>query len=266
LYLYEIGSGADCSQQTKLIADEGTAANIFARGVTLQGDTALVAASIADAGGARRNVAYVFTRSGDVWTPGHARPGGRRGAGRRLRRPRVSLSGALAVSDNTILIDGQQDPLLEDTAFAASVSSTVPIIVERAMWWGPTSESWYEAHASLGTTETGTVFGIGEAQSGGEAEEDTYVLVSNASDTPAPVRFTLIYDDGTTEEKTLEVGGSTRLTALMTTEFPASDGRRFSILVESVDQVPITVEVSRYQSTDGLFGNVGGTAHATKIQ
>ncbi|MPZ16418.1 MAG: hypothetical protein GEV06_00675 [Luteitalea sp.] len=171
-----------------------------------------------------------------------------------------------AQAKRTILIDGQQDPFLEDTAFAASVSSTVPIIVERAMWWGPTSASWYEAHASLGTTETGTVFGIGEAQSGGEAEEDTYVLVSNASDTPAPVRFTLIYDDGTTEEKTLEVGGSSRLTALITTEFPASEGRRFSILVESVDQVPITVEVSRYQSTDGLFGNAGGTAHATKIQ
>jgi len=166
----------------------------------------------------------------------------------------------------TLLVDGQQDPLLEDTAFAASVSSTVPIIVERAMWWGPTSASWYEAHASLGTTDTGTVFGIGEAQSGGEAEEDTYVLVSNASETLAPVRFTLIYDDGTREEKTLNVGGSSRLTALITTEFPASEGRRFSILVESVDQVPITVEVSRYQSTDGLFGNAGGTAHATKIQ
>ncbi|MGH3450925.1 MAG: FG-GAP repeat protein, partial [Haloechinothrix sp.] len=171
-----------------------------------------------------------------------------------------------AQAKRTILVDGQQDPLLEDTAFAASVSSTVPIIVERAMWWGPTSASWYEAHASLGTTATGTVFGIGEAQSGGAAAEDTYVLVSNASDTPAPVRVTLIYDDGATEEKTLDVGASSRLTALITAEFPASEGRRFSILVESVDQVPITVEVSRYQSTDGLFGNAGGTAHATKIQ
>jgi hypothetical protein len=49
------------------------------------------------------------------------------------------------------------------------------------------------------------------------------------------------------------------------TLFPESDGRRFSVLVESLTAgVPIVVESSQYQSS-GEFG-AGGAALATRIQ
>lgn len=170
-------------------------------------------------------------------------------------------------SRRTILIE-KEDPMLEDTTVAMRVQSDQPILAERAMWWGPTSDSWYESHASLGTKETGTVWAFGEAATGGAYEEDTYLLVSNGTVSPGEVRVTLAYDDGTTEQKTFDLQGNARLTLLLTTHFPGSEGKRFSVLVESLGDpaVPITVDVSRYQSTNMIFGRAGGAALATKIR
>ncbi|MGH9162676.1 MAG: IPT/TIG domain-containing protein, partial [Vicinamibacteraceae bacterium] len=169
-----------------------------------------------------------------------------------------------ARSRQTVLVD-TEDPRLAETIVAIAVESTQPITAERAMWWGPTSDTWYEAHASAGTTETGTAWVVGDAMTGGPNAEDTYLLLSNDTTTPAQVAITLIYDDGSTEQETVEVAAQSRMTRLVTTDFPASEGRRYSILVESVS-VPITVDVSRYQSTNSIFGNGGGTALATRIR
>lgn len=168
----------------------------------------------------------------------------------------------------TILVEAD-DAALVDTAVAMTVISDVPIVAERAMWWGPNSLSWYESHVALGSTETGTVWGVGEAWSGGPAAEDAFVLVSNTGDDPAQVRLTIVYDDGTNEQKDYTVAANARATFLMGAEFPASDGQRFSVLVESLGgsiAMPLIVEVSRYQSTSGRFANAGGATTATKIE
>ena len=56
-------------QQAKLVASDGAVSDSFGRSVALSGDTALVGAYFDD-GGANRDQgsAYVFTRSGGVWT------------------------------------------------------------------------------------------------------------------------------------------------------------------------------------------------------
>ncbi|MPZ17152.1 MAG: hypothetical protein GEV06_04460 [Luteitalea sp.] len=187
-----------------------------------------------------------------------------------------------AQSRRTILVESE-DPRLVDTAMAISVrSSNVPIIVERAMWWGPTAESWYESHSALGSTETGTLWAVAEGASGGPAAEDTYLLVSNTSPELAWVRFTICYDGddgggsgggaGGCEDTIVDSVGNSRMTLLMRNLFPNSEGRRFSVLVESkaldatTPPAPISVEVSRYQSPNGLFAEAGGAALATKIR
>jgi hypothetical protein len=43
----------------------------------------------------------------------------------------------------TVWVDGEADALAS-TAVAMQITSTEPIVAERAMWWGPTSASWYE--------------------------------------------------------------------------------------------------------------------------
>jgi hypothetical protein len=62
-------SGGTWTQQAKLAADDGAPSAAFGFSVAVGGDTAVVGASLDDAGGnANQGAAYVFVRSGDVWT------------------------------------------------------------------------------------------------------------------------------------------------------------------------------------------------------
>jgi hypothetical protein len=88
--------------------------------------------------------------------------------------------------------------------------------------------------------------------------------VSNASATTGTVRMTVIYDDTTREQKDYTLLGSARLTVRLADDFAKAIGQKVSVLVESLS-VPITVEVSRYQSPVG-FGDAGGAALATRIR
>ena len=63
-------SGGVWTQQAQLTAADGAADDYFGCSVALSGDTALVGAPDDDVGGnADAGAAYVFTRSGGVWTP-----------------------------------------------------------------------------------------------------------------------------------------------------------------------------------------------------
>ncbi|MCP4702945.1 MAG: hypothetical protein GY862_39700 [Gammaproteobacteria bacterium] len=61
-------NGGIWTQQQKLTADDAAAGDYFGGPVALSGDTALLGAYGNDDGGAKSGSAYVFTRSGGVWT------------------------------------------------------------------------------------------------------------------------------------------------------------------------------------------------------
>ncbi|MPY88561.1 MAG: hypothetical protein GEU99_11610 [Luteitalea sp.] len=181
-----------------------------------------------------------------------------------------------AESRRTIVVN-REDPRLSTTNVVMFVSSTQDIVAEQAMWWGPTAASWYESHvtpAVPASVSTHLTWAIGEAASGGPDAEDTYVFVTSYSTDPGEARFTLVYDDGTREQKTFDLAANASLAVLVRDHFPGAEGERFSILVESLSRVdgngwihvPITVEYARYQSTEGRFGNAGGAALATWIR
>jgi hypothetical protein len=159
----------------------------------------------------------------------------------------------------------QEAPALAAATFGITLTSTLPIVAERAMWWG--EPVWYEGSVSLGSMETGTVWGIGEGTEGGASNDATFVLVANTSATDGVVRFTVSYDDGTTERKEFAVAANARLTVRMVEEFAKTAGQRFSVLVESLTTgVPIAVESASYQSPNGVFGTSGGSAPATRVR
>lgn len=63
------GSGTDWTFQQKLTSSDGTEGDDFGTAVSIQGDTILVGASIKRIGdNTQQGKAYVFTRSGTVWT------------------------------------------------------------------------------------------------------------------------------------------------------------------------------------------------------
>jgi hypothetical protein len=108
----------------------------------------------------------------------------------------------------------------------------------------------------------------GEGAEGGSLQESTFVLVANASATEGTVLFTVVYDDGTREQKDYTLLAHARLTVRMgdVGSFQNTGARRFSVLVESLTPgVPITVEYARYQSA-GSFLDSGGAAPANRIR
>jgi len=60
--------GCDPVEMAKLLASDGAANDQFGHSVSLSGDTALIGAPSDDDNGAFSGSAYVFTRSGGVWT------------------------------------------------------------------------------------------------------------------------------------------------------------------------------------------------------
>lgn len=136
------------------------------------------------------------------------------------------------------------------------------------MWWG---RPWYEGDVSQGSTETGTVWAVGEGAEGGAADESTFLLVSNAAADPGRVRVTVVFDSGESVPREYPLIASARRTIRILDDFPLAADRRFSVLVESLPEepaaaVPLTVEVARYQSASGRFGEGGGAALATRIR
>lgn len=165
-----------------------------------------------------------------------------------------------------------QEPGLSNAEVSTTVTSTngVPIIVERAMWWPTNVSTWFEAHNSPGTTQTGTTWGLAEGEVGGTAENDTYVLIANTSAFAASVRVTLLFENGTTDARTYAIPASRRFNVWVRNDFAASIGsnRKFATLIESLGSSPaqIVVERAQYSNANGVTWAAGTNALATRLQ
>jgi hypothetical protein len=63
-----VRSGTTWTAQSKLLASNGAAGDRFGSSVAMVGDTVVVGAALSDPNGADSGAAYVYTRSGTVWT------------------------------------------------------------------------------------------------------------------------------------------------------------------------------------------------------
>ncbi len=112
-------SGTTWSLQQKLTANDGAASDRFSSAVALGGDTLVVGASQDDSGAnVDQGAAYVFTRSGTVWT----------------QQPKLTASdgaandffgSAVALSDGTVLVGADGDESLRGSAYVFTRSGTV---------------------------------------------------------------------------------------------------------------------------------------------
>jgi M6 family metalloprotease-like protein len=103
-------------------------------------------------------------------------------------------------------------PALLEQGFSTVVSSDVPIIAERAMYFG-TSPFWKAGHESAGVPIPSTRWFLAEGATG--SYFDTYVLVANPNPHAVTVSFTFLLGGehaGTTYAKAIEVAASSRLT------------------------------------------------------
>jgi hypothetical protein len=180
----------------------------------------------------------------------------------------------LPQSRSTIYVDNEEIPAgsgirpLQNTTLSTTVSSNVPVIAERSMWW-PDGQ-WYEAHNTAGAQSTGTRWAIADGENGGSRAAQTFLLVANTGNQPANIRVTVMTETGVAipwpSTGTFAVPARSRYTvAVDTATFPGLT-QRFGAVVESLNAQPIVVERSNYYNTvPGQLWASGGAALAAKL-
>ena len=145
-----------------------------------------------------------------------------------------------------------------------TVTSTQPILGERAMWWS--TWPWYEGHAAAGSTMSDVAWGVAEGRHGGPMDDQTYVLVGNTTATAGQVRVSVIPDTGAALTRDLDIAAGARLTLNIGDLFDLPESR-FSVTVESLGAtpVPLAVDYARYRSVNGLPFSGGGAAPAVPL-
>ncbi|HEY8548789.1 MAG TPA: DUF4394 domain-containing protein [Vicinamibacterales bacterium] len=158
-----------------------------------------------------------------------------------------------------------EDPSLAATAVATSVSSDIPIVVERAQYWPYDPSQWLESHNSFGVTQTASKWGLAEGRVGGENGYQTFVLLANPNATPANVTLVFLREGGTPITKTALVPANGRLTVSTGpgTLVPELTEGNFGVVV-TADQ-PIFVERALYGNANGVFWAAGSNATGTAL-
>jgi hypothetical protein len=142
------------------------------------------------------------------------------------------------------------------------------------MWWpGSGFTAWQEAHASAGSVVTGETWALAEGEQGGPRAAETYVLIANASPTPAQVRVTIMFEDGAPPAvQVFDLPPTSRFNVVPPFHFAQQFGqgtwRRFGVLVESLGDPPaqIVVERAMYSNAQGRTWAAGTNATGTRIR
>ena len=157
-------------------------------------------------------------------------------------------------------LDAAGQPLLPNTAFSVRLDSTLPIVAERAMYWGtptagnPTQPAfpWKEGHVVAGIEGPAAKWAFAEGRQGQDisgATYDSFFLVVNPNPDAIQVRATWATEDGTGFTTTVTVPGNTRQNiwpAAGLPEYALLQGRRFAVFLETVGGEPFVAERAMY--------------------
>ena len=131
-------------------------------------------------------------------------------------------------------------PELANRAFSMAVTSDLPIVAERAMYFG--TPLFNGGHDSEGATIASPQWSFAEGASGGFF--DTYFLLGNATSRTANVTMTYQLGDGTSVVVNRTVAPFGRTTVFADNEHPSLANASFGLTITSSE--PITAERSMY--------------------
>jgi hypothetical protein len=137
------------------------------------------------------------------------------------------------------------DSRLTAAAFGMRVTAPVPIVAERAMYWGTPSAAdittptvpWREGHATAGIPTPAAGWAFAEGQQGAfgpsSARFDTFFQLANPQVNPIAVQATFVREDGMGLVRTVCVAGNARAD-IWTDIYPELQGHRFATFLETV--------------------------------
>jgi hypothetical protein len=163
----------------------------------------------------------------------------------------------------SVYVDGE--PGMEATAFGTRVTSSVPIVAERAMYWAGGFFDYYEGHVSAGATQTGSHWILAEGEESGPNQAHTFVLIANTASTPVSVRVRTLPETGPAEaSELLQIPGNARLTFPLTTLHSFVRGG-VDVAEEGSSTGALVVEGSIYWNAAGQLFGAGANWPATRI-
>jgi hypothetical protein len=158
----------------------------------------------------------------------------------------------------------QQDVALLNAAVASQVTSTLPILVERAQYWPDPAVAWYESHASFGTKELSAHWGLAEGRVGGPNAYETYILLVNPGNQDTTVAIDFLRENGAPVRKTFLVPTEGRVNVQVGVDVPELADESFGATIRSLT-MPIAVERSMYSSALGQVWQAGTNATGTRL-
>jgi hypothetical protein len=166
----------------------------------------------------------------------------------------------------TIPVDMEPDPRVQAASLSTVVTSDVPIVAERSMYW-PTGEAlpWGEAHHAVGLTGTATRWALAEGRAGGAFSYVTYILLANPSNTAADVNISYLRESGVPVVKSYSVPPTSRVTVDVGGTVPELANQLFGAVIEVTNGVGIAVERAMYWTSEGIFLAGGTGATATRL-
>lgn len=166
----------------------------------------------------------------------------------------------------TINIEAEPDPRLANAAVSTVVSSDVPIVAERSMYWIGDLAPWTEAHNSFGVVESGVHWGLAEGRLGGPLHFHTYILLANPQTSAAAVTVTFLRETGAPFVKTYTVPPTSRFNIDVNAVAPTDMHDEFvGADLNVTNGVPIVVERSVYWDLDGVLFKGGTNATGVRL-
>jgi hypothetical protein len=140
-------------------------------------------------------------------------------------------------SRRTIHVD-EEDPAVQFTDVSAKVTSTQPILVERAMYFSTPSQAFAAGHEGAAVTAPASSWFLAEGATG--SFFDLFLLLANAETTDADVKVTYLLPIGDPIVKHYDVKAQSRRTINVDFEDPRLIDTPVSTIVESA--VPVIAE------------------------
>jgi hypothetical protein len=136
---------------------------------------------------------------------------------------------------------------LINRSFATVIDSNVPIVAERAMYFGD-SPVWLGGHGSAGVPELANAWYHAEGATG--SLFDTFILLANPHPVDVPVRITYTTDAGNVLVRSKTLPASSRLTINLEDEGPELANAAVATRIQSLG-LPFVSERAMYWGTTG---------------
>jgi hypothetical protein len=161
------------------------------------------------------------------------------------------------------------DSKLANVAVSTTITSDVPVVAERAMYWPGAFTSWHEAHNSFGVNTTAERWAVADARHGGPRGCDTYVLIVNPEPVPAAITLTFFRNGASPLQKQITVPATSRSNVTLWGNAPElviqGDTTEYSLFVETTNRTRIVVEKAMYWNANGVSWAGGSNVAGTRL-